>query len=322
MRKQIKMRNILAIVGFIFLLSSCATILNHDDKKIQISTSIPGYVVLKGDTLPCFNEKTIGIVDRKNETLTIEAFNDSSSKIVRVKPRKSSSYWMNFATLGAGFFVDAKTQKKYTYPSKITIDFAEENNTYKAYDARSRKGLYELSISLLPFNSVKSSSLSLIDSKLSSLYNGITVGVSYYHSASQFVNFSAGYIGDYIDKTFGQNTGATLRRLSIDLSNNHRIGKFEIGYGLSMSASAMCKEVAQNTFERYTPYYLNYGLTIPVKYSLADNFAVGITYHPLINPVKARAWDNTDITIYHYEPLLSFNFTYKIPLNKKHNIEP
>ena len=315
------MKNSLFIILLTFLLSSCATFLNKKNKTIQIATTTPGYIVIKGDTIPCFNEKTLGIVERSNKTLTIKAFNDSVSKTVNIKARKSSAYWMNIANLGAGFFIDAKSQKRYTYPSHISINIEDDNDKYLTFDSRSKKGIFEFSLSLLPFNSIKSSVFPTIDPKLSSLYNGFTVGLNYYHSPKQFVNLSSGYVGDYIDKTFVQNIGNILRSLSIDLSNNHRIGRFEVGYGLSMSANAMCRQVANNTFERYTAYYLNYGLVLPLKYSISENIALGVTYHPLIYLNTIHAWDNTSVTKYYYEHLLSLNLTYKIIINKKHNIQ-
>ncbi len=124
-------------LALISILSSCATVLNSKQVNLKIITSEPSNLVFQKDTIKNLSTDKYITVNRDNKPLTLTVYNDSVAKTVVIKPRNSFAYWLNIYpnyVLWAGFYIDTKTKKRYTYPSATYIDFAVKDNSYLSYE--------------------------------------------------------------------------------------------------------------------------------------------------------------------------------------------
>src|SRR5665647_1925327 len=104
----------------ILAFSSCATIFNAKTTYVTVITSKPSKMILEGRTLNYTGTKKTINVERKKAPLNITVFNDSVTKTVDIASINSSAYWLNLYPnlhLWTGFLIDAKTNKRYSYPS-------------------------------------------------------------------------------------------------------------------------------------------------------------------------------------------------------------
>lgn len=125
------MKPTLYILSFSMLMTSCATIMNQSHKKIQIYTSQSSKIIYKQDTISQLGTKTTILVERKNKAVSFLAIGDSLRKTVRVEPRNSFGYFGNIlCNAGIGMLVDQKNPKRYTYPSKVYVDFSDSKKRF------------------------------------------------------------------------------------------------------------------------------------------------------------------------------------------------
>jgi len=120
----------------ILAFSSCATIFNAKTTYVTVITSSPSKMILEGRTLNYTGTKKIINVERKREPLNITVFNDSLTKTVDIASMNSSAYWLNLYPnlhLWTGFLIDAKTNKRYSYPETVYIDLTKNDGTYLTY---------------------------------------------------------------------------------------------------------------------------------------------------------------------------------------------
>lgn len=127
--------NIVLLI-LILAFSSCATLFNAKTTSVTVITSKPSKMILEGRTLNYIGTKKIINVERKKDPLNITVFNDSVTKTVEIASINSSAYWLNLYPnlhLWTGFLIDAKTNKRYSYPSTVYIDLAKNDGTYLTY---------------------------------------------------------------------------------------------------------------------------------------------------------------------------------------------
>ena len=303
---------ILAVSVF---LSSCATIVNQPYKYVTVHTTEPSSIIFEHDTINTTDNKAHLKVKRKNEALSFVTTTDSLTKSVRIKPESSIMYWANIIcpyNFGLGMLVDRKNPKRYSYPDKIYINPTDTKENYSIYGQANNKGELYLHLSLQPFiNSILMKPKNE-GTKVKKWLGGITAGLDYYHSKSQF--FHLGYSDISGGLSFGDDQTESVSSKYISFSNNHKIGQFAIGYGLSF---------VKNTWEEYLlspwlfflPVKINeknhyaLGLMFPGYYQMGENFYLGIVYRPTFyRPNMTNRFV--------YEHLISIDLALKIRLKK------
>lgn len=146
---------------------------------------------------------------------------------------------------------------------------------------------------------------------------GFAMGMDYYHANNQFINLGAAVITDFplmipvslSPQTKGESEGFLAVHASI--SNNHIIGKFKLGYGLSY---------ARNNWNYYnydTDYSVQkehnaFGFIFPAYFQATNFFNVGLIYLPTF--FRPGISDP-----FLYEHLMSVNLAFKVPLYRKRN---
>lgn len=306
----------------IFVLSSCATVLNHSKKTIYITTTTPAKVVVNKDTLRTFQDKIHVEVQRHSADLKITVFNDSVSKKLSIKPINSFAFWLNsypIPLFWTGFLIDKKNQKRYTYPTRMYFDMKDTINTYLLYDPRSKKGEIDLRISFPHINNFLLKPDNESNSKFNTGFWGLSVGLDYYHSAKQFINLSATGVMDFflpvpaaVDMS---GYYEIMNSAYISVSNNHKNKNFTLGYGLSYSRNRWMLNYSEwgdpepLTREPVEKFNNAIGFVFPVYYMPTEHFFIGLVYRPTFFRLSTE-------NPFQYEHLISFDFGWKIKLRK------
>ena len=156
---------------------------------------------------------------------------------------------------------------------------------------------------------------------------GISLGFDYFHRDNQFLSFIASGVIDYflpvlmgvtecwqgVEKIYERESNSSR---FIALTNNHRIGHFSLGYGLSFSRNFWWL----SHFGGYNPdgtpgilppnrrsAYNSLGLMFTAYINPTRNFGIGVIYRPSFIRF------NTSPT-FQYEHLISVDFAWRIRL--------
>ena len=133
---RIKINPLYIGVILCYCFSSCATLSNSKHTQVTVMTTEPSYLVINNDTLNYSSTKNTFSVKRSKDSLRLIAFNENISRTIALKAKNSALFWFNlfpYFNLWTGFYIDTKTQKRYTYSNHIYIDFQDTINNYLPY---------------------------------------------------------------------------------------------------------------------------------------------------------------------------------------------
>lgn len=221
------------------MLTSCATLVNQSTKIVTIHTTEPSKIIYKQDTVETENNKTHLKVERKKEVLSIVAKTDSISKTILLEPKNSFMFWFNIpSNYALGMLIDMKNPKRYSYPGKIYLNSEDSINRYCKYGKIDNKGELYLHLSLPHVNSFYLKPMNE-GQKINTGFWGLSFGLDYYYSKNQFINLGVSGVMDFfmplpaaVDIA-GEHE--SMESIYIYLSNNHKIQRFSMGYGLSFA---------------------------------------------------------------------------------------
>jgi len=264
--------------------------MNQTHKNITVYTTEPSEIIFQKDTIKTLYNKANLNVERKNEKLQIVANNDSITKTFEIEPRNSFMYWSNiFCNYGIGMLVDRNNPKRYSYPQRIYINSSDTISRYYLFGQSNNKGELYLHLSSPYINSFRLTPDNE-ETKINTGFWGLTIGLDYYHSKNQFINLGISGVSDFfvpvpaaVDLS-GEYELMSSRYISI--SNNHKLRRFTIGYGLSC---------AKNTwdfryYDRFDPPPPTretvkkssnaFGLIFPTYFQVGEHFNIGVVYRP------------------------------------------
>lgn len=308
------MRQTLYLLAISLFFTSCATILNGPHKSITVYTTEPSKIILHTDTINTIDNKANFNVERRKEPIIITASTDNLTKEIEVEPKNSFMFWSNICNYGIGMFIDRKNPKRYSYPQRIYLNSTDTISRYYKYGKANNKGELLLHLSLPYINSFNLKPKNE-GTKINTGFWGLTVGLDYYHSKNQFLNVGVSGVLDFIVPFpapvdfSGEHEWMSSRYVSV--SNNHKLGRFSLGYGLSY---------AKNTWEfryydRFDPLpptrepikrsHNAFGLIFPSYFQLGEQFNVGVIYRPTF-------YIPTRTNQYVYEHLISIDMAWKI----------
>jgi hypothetical protein len=138
---------------------------------------------------------------------------------------------------------------------------------------------------------------------------GFSSGFDFHHSHNQFMSLRT----SVVVLNLGGEWEADL--LHISFSNNHRINKFSIGYGVSYAGNFFYKDweyIDEIDDYDYTSHksYGTFGLIFPAYFYSGEIFSVGIVYRPTFFRPHMR-------DKFKYEHLISLDLAFKIRLVKR-----
>ena len=316
-KDKIKLVPILLLI--LFLITSCATIMNKPFQNLTVFTTKPSAIIFKHDTLRTNNNKVNLPAERKKEYFQFSAITDSLSKKIEVKPRTSLIFYSNlYFNYGLGMLVDRNSPKRYEYPHRIYLNSSDTIGRYYHYSQSNKKGNLYIHLSLPHINSflLKPDNET---TKINTGFWGITGGLDYYHKKNQFWGlYFSGVSAFFLPFPAAVDISGEYQRAGstfISISNNHKIKRFSVGYGFSF---------AQNTWNFKYSNWLNppppshepvrksnhsFGMVFPVYFQTGEYFNLGIVYRPSFFRPDA-------INKFEYEHLISIDFAWKIRIKR------
>jgi hypothetical protein len=290
--------------------------LNEPTGYMTIRTNEQTTIVCGGDSIKTINNKAIIMYERSKEPIEIMTITNLFTNKISIKSKNSTAYWFNLYNLGIGMVIERNNSKRYGYPLQIKLNPSDTSiKVYKGYFPPKKGNLFmQISVPylnnfyLLPENE---------GIKANTGFWGLSLGLDYFYSNTQFINFSANLASDFfcpvpaaIDMS-GEYEMMSSSYLS--LSNNYKFQRFSIGYGISYGKNTWDLRY-YDTFNPLPPTrepikksQNTFGLVFPLQYQLGRTFSLGFTYRPTLLRIKT---DNN----FKYEHLISICFIWKIRL--------
>ncbi len=325
------MRQTLYILTISFLLTSCATVITRKSYKMNISTNAKNSTVEILDSI--YKLPTTVKVKRSKNNLDIKLITDTTTFSYTIKSSINPAFlygnllWMQVSP--AAYLIDFTNQKRFYYGKSVFLDVSDtvriirppisksfHNFFSKTYPTN--KGELYLHVSLPHINSFNLKPENE-GSKINTGFWGISLGLDYCYTKNRFFNLSVSGVSDFfVPVPAAVDISGEYELMSsryISFSNNHRINRFTVGYGLSY---------ARNTwdfryYDRFDPppptresikrSHNSFGLVFPTYFQISKNFHLGVIYRPTF-----FAPELTDK--FKYEHLISIDFTWKIRVKK------
>jgi hypothetical protein len=309
------MKQIILILLFNLLFSSCARIYNEPTKKVRIYTTEPSKIVVKTDTFITKKNRIKIDVPRGKYTLNLTVLTDSLKKTVSVKPFNSFNYYLNIVqNFGIGMLIDRNHPKRYGFPTRIYLNSADILNKYFGYSQAKNNGALFFNLSMPHINNfkLKPQNEPLKDN---TGFWGFSVGMDYFYANNRFINLSASVhtnlftpvpaAVDYFDDY------EVMNSKSLSLSHNHRIKRFTLGYGIAYCENSWLFNDYDSTGYKESIFKKNNALGLVFKsyFQTANNSYIGLIYRPTFIRFMER-------NKYEYEHLISIDFITKIRLKK------
>lgn len=305
------------------LLSSCATIMNQQTTDIVIHTTKPATITARTIPYRTARNRVQISVPRSSKPLTITATTTDSArstKTVTVRARNSFAFYANILwTYGIGMIRDWNEPKRYGYPRHIYLDLSDSAVRYRTYENRpDYNGQLHLQLSftypniflLKPYQETLKTNVSFF---------GMMAGLDYYHRKNQFINVTAAaassfpYGAPLPFERFGNYEVDYTRSAYLSISNNHHIGAFTMGYGLSYAHDTW-EHFSHSRDSLFVPTHAPgvkknnaVGLVFSTYFYPSPMFRAGIVYRPTF-------YSFGHVDGYQYQHLITIDFGVKLKL--------
>lgn len=299
--------------------------------KIDFATNLNNAKLVTADSsylLPA----TIVIRRSKND-LNIKLVNDSISINYTIESSINPEFlignlaWLSLSPFA--YLVDFTNQKRFYYGRNIYFNATDTTRIIKTPVTEFIHEHFVKTYSVTPKEFFLNVSIPYINSfnfkpeneatKINTGFWGLTLGLDYYHSKKQFCTIGLSTVSDFfvpipaaIDIS-GEYESMSSTFLS--LSNNHKIGRFSIGYGLTYAKNSWSLKYSDSfdapppTREPVKKSNLSIGLVFPIYYQLGRQLNIGVLYRPtFFRPLSKNK--------FLYEQLVSIDLAFKFKLRK------
>jgi hypothetical protein len=286
-----KMKQMLLVLTISILISSCRT--------MEVYTTEPSLITTERETKKTLKNKTKLYVGRKkiiskNDAFSFVAKTDSITKNINIEPKHT-----------------------LFYPRVIYLNLTDTTSRYFLYNP-DNKGKFNLHLSLPHINTFRMTPENE-GVKINTGFWGLTIGLDYYHSKKQFVNLGFSGVMDFFVPApaavdiWGEYE--VMSSLYISLSNNHKLGEFTLGYGLSYVRNTWdfryydWGNTPPPTRDPVTKSHYSFGFVFPFYYRVIKQLNVGVVYRPSF--YRPNMTDK-----FSYEHLISIDFVWKLRFKK------
>lgn len=303
-------------------MTSCATLIHQRTVDLNVHSDTDSVkICVNNDTTRWYNTPTWINVERSRNDLLIIAKKDSVKKMIQVNSKVSTAFWLGNMFSGIGIFgyaIDLTNQKRFTYPSNITINFKSNNLSSNGYRTwlTPEKGLLTFKISIPEGNHFYINKGKGYGNSFGFL--GISGGVEYYLSDKYSISSDIGALTDFMIPFpapvdyFGPHESSSAIYGNIQLGSD--ISRLHYGAGLQYNKTFFNKwDTIPLTSEHYHRDTLsihkvqnNLGLVFSTYYRISNGFNVGISYYP-----SFLSWDKKGIEA-HYNHLIFFELIFKL----------
>lgn len=311
------MKKPLFLLSCLFVLNSCATILNPRHKAMTIYTPAPSKIIIRKDTLYTEDNEAHFLVARSKAPLDIQFIADTVQKVVSIPFRRSVAYYLNIPyTYGLGMLVDQTNPKRFTYPRRIYLDsnWALVNDFSRFPTIR--KGDFNFQVSFPYINSFITQPLGE-PLKSNTGFWGLGLGLDYYHQNRQYLSLNLRTVSDFffpLPAPFTYEDGREFMSSNyLSVSNHHRNKRFDWGYGLSWVENKWGQDFYGEATDTISIPVINrqrhqaLGLMFSGYYFTGRSFHLGLIYRPSFIRLYTTS-------IYKYEHLISLDLAWKIRL--------
>jgi hypothetical protein len=180
-----------------------------------------------------------------------------------------------------------------------------------------KKGEFYLHISIPYINSTYFHPEDESEGKVNSGFLGLSAGVDYFHTDEQYLNLTVSAVTNFPSPLpgFVEMSGEYeyVSSVYLSLSNNHKIKKFTMGYGVSFGRNIWEFRYSDDwdppplTRDTVSTRYIFLGFVVTVYYRIGESIFLGIIYRPTFYrfDIEPR---------FKYEHLISVDFAMKIKL--------
>jgi hypothetical protein len=299
-----------------FGLSSCATILNSRKERVDIIPTVPARAVVGLDTIEMVKNRIRLNVPRSEQALRVKLLAGKFANEYQIESKNSFAYWFNlYANYGIGMLIDQDNPKRYSYPSRIYLNPLNPNAQYRRWQPSTRNQEIAFRIFVPYLNIFQVRPDFEPDIKTSGGFWGLGVGLDFYHQPDQFISLSmAAQTNFFVPVPAAVDVVEEyefIRSEEVTFTNNHWLGRFTMGYGISFSnntwefrSAAFGSQFppSRRPSERSTA---TIGLAFPIHYYTGDHFYFRMVYRPSF-------WRFSRIRPFGYEHLVSLGFGWDI----------
>jgi len=271
-------------------------------------------------------------VKRSKNNLDIKLITDTATLNYTVKSSVNPAFLYGNLLLmqvsPVAFLIDLTNQKRFYYGKSVYLDISDSVRSIRSPISKSfhsffpktyptNKGELYLHVSLPHINSFNLRPENE-GYKINTGFWGLSLGLDYSYSKNRFLNLSISGVSDFfVPVPAAVHIRGKYELMSsryISFSNNHRIKRFTIGYGLSYARNTW--DFRYSGFDTQPPIrepikrsHNSFGLVFPTYFQLSKNFHLGIVYRPTLFAPEL-------IEKFKYEHLISIDFAWKIRIRK------
>lgn len=330
------MKNILFFIAF--LVVSCSTISTNKNILVSIKSNAPEAVVKINDSTYQLPAKIW--LNRSNKDIPLELKSGAITKNYQLQP--SVNYKFVFGNLlffhlaPVAYVVDCTNSKRFAYQSNAFLDINDSIGIIKTPMAKNftkfknhftkeypvQKGQTNLVASLPAYNTLNFRPKGE-DPKNYVGIGGIAIGVEHFYSPKKYLaaSIKATLFNDldpigFLGESFGSYDYEEFYSLSFNLTHNHKINRFYLGYGLNWTNNIWIRKTYTEedfgdgiyTYSKKVNNLL--GLSLNGSYQISKYLFLGCSYNQSF-------LDLNHISTPLYENVFSVDLSFKLPLNKK-----
>ncbi len=295
----------ISILLLLILLSSCASISLHETYKLEVKSDKVSKIKYQDSTyiLPAEIE-----VYRSKQPLKLVYITDSVKRKIEVKRILHPNFiYGNILFYGYGYPIDLLNPKRFYYGKTLIINPKDSvkvireplfdspkqigkniaNHLTKEYPTKKGKFDFTFSIPIASNFEMQPSNEGI----KKSVGFGISVGTDYYYKKNKYLSLNLSGFADSFTPDGGavDNTedSEKLYSSNISLTDNFKIKRFSLGYGINFSKNSWDYEKHEK-FETFTKSIYktkvnyNLGFIFTSYYQLFKCFYVGLNYRPTI----------------------------------------
>lgn len=334
------------VVTLLALFSSCATILNKQTTDVHIHDPRKSFAISYKDSVyqsqPYDSKWTAHTnmvklqPERRKEPLIFTVLEDTTT-ILKYKPTIDNRILLNIATYGLGFIVDLNSNKRYTYPQYIDLQYPRSSSDKElaAYMSRKeekpidRKGRVNLEIGMPFLNFMQSTPDFYGKHRNDFAVFGISLGADYYYNHNRYFNLTTAITGIANGNFYGcgfdeERLTHQIQTFYNNITHNHRLWRFlSLGYGVSYGINWWRRtESTGSRYEENGGY--SHSETVEKRHVLGlafnayimptESFYFGVNYRPTFMRFQKQ-------NRFEYEHLISVSFGFKIRLKKPKRVK-
>lgn len=315
------------LVFFIIIitLNSCSTLLNKKTYPVYVTSNEQQATVKIKDSIYKLPARVQ--VQRSKQDLEVTLLTDSLSRKFNVQAILDPKFtYLNLTgTIFApiNYAVDLTTQKKFYYGKHIFLNMAQTNDTiytkptrivrYLSYKPDTHQGDINAYLSVPFLNFFHFNLPNTNTSKEDTGMFLFAAGIEYYHKNNEFINIGIGSYANIYDSAVRDKSLMFSHFLNI--TNNHRINRFTLGYGLGFSHNIVTqKYYLYSQFEdeviRIRRTQNTIDLVLSAQMQVVKNINIGLTYRPSVYRLSSPS-------DFAYNHVISAEITAKLRLKKK-----